>query len=66
MVEGEGVLADDLEAEDGDEVDELFASGTRFGGGLNAGGGGGAETEVEDNVNPGAGGGHARWVLGSF
>lgn len=61
MVEGEGVLADDLEAEDGDEVDELFASGTRFGGGLNAGGGGGgAETEVEDNVNPGAGGGHAR------
>jgi hypothetical protein len=43
----EGVLADDLEAEDGDEVDELFTvSGghARFAG---------AETEVEDN------GGHA-------
>ncbi|KAF8184662.1 hypothetical protein K438DRAFT_1974453 [Mycena galopus ATCC 62051] len=47
----EGVLADDLEAEDGDEVDELFnvSSGhARFAG---------AETEVEDN------GGHARYVL---
>ncbi|KAJ6476694.1 hypothetical protein C8R47DRAFT_1178840 [Mycena vitilis] len=52
-VEGEeGVLADDLEAEDGDEVDELFAGGPgRFAGhGGGGGGGGGAETEVEDNV----------------
>ncbi|KAJ6452753.1 hypothetical protein C8R45DRAFT_1193432 [Mycena sanguinolenta] len=39
----EGVLADDLEAEDGDEVDELYAipgGHARFAG---------AETEVEDN-----------------
>ncbi|KAF7329863.1 RING-type domain-containing protein [Mycena kentingensis (nom. inval.)] len=46
----EGVLADDLEGEDGDEVDQLFPPPrTR----AVAGGGGGAETEVEDNGMPG-------------
>ncbi|KAJ7054260.1 hypothetical protein C8F01DRAFT_1164558 [Mycena amicta] len=40
----EGVLADDLEGEDEDEVDQLFPPRAR------GGGGGGAETEVEDNA----------------
>ncbi|KAJ7438520.1 hypothetical protein B0H11DRAFT_1884441 [Mycena galericulata] len=48
----EGVLADDLADEDGDEVDELFAA-PRI---RVDGGGGGAETEVEDNVNAGGAG----------
>ncbi|KAJ7688037.1 hypothetical protein B0H17DRAFT_1203230 [Mycena rosella] len=50
----EGVLADDLEAEDGDEVDELFSVGGRARGDA---GGGGAETEVEDNGGAGLGAG---------
>ncbi|KAK7000566.1 putative E3 ubiquitin-protein ligase dma1 [Favolaschia claudopus] len=40
----EGVLADDLEVEDGDEVDEMYAHGGGAGRGA-----AGAETEVEDN-----------------
>ncbi|KAF7303929.1 RING-type domain-containing protein [Mycena indigotica] len=45
----EGVLADDLDAEEGDEVDQLFQPPrSRFGNG-----GGGAETEVEDNGTSG-------------
>ncbi|KAF7313987.1 RING-type domain-containing protein [Mycena chlorophos] len=50
-----GVLADDLDVEDGDEVDQLFPPNrTRIAGG----GGGGAETEVEDNGMAGLLGGH--------
>ncbi|KAJ7187727.1 hypothetical protein GGX14DRAFT_610447 [Mycena pura] len=54
----EGVLADDLEAEEGDEVDQLFARAARARGA----GVGGAETEVEDNAMLGvvAGGVHSR------
>lgn len=58
-LEHEGVLADDLADEDGDEVDELFAAPRVR---IDGGGGGGAETEVEDNVNVG-GSGAMRYVV---
>ncbi|KAJ6478693.1 hypothetical protein DFH09DRAFT_1056231 [Mycena vulgaris] len=53
--EHEGVLADDLEVEEGDEVDELFAGPRVRLDNHNFLGGGGAETEVEDNVGGGMG-----------